>query len=159
MRWIKFPDGRKYTFASDIQKLAEAHGYKVPCEPDGTRHPGTDCNAKMRTIFKDAGMRHAFNITSTSVVDVCVEDSVFNQSFIQWLVDKGLLSDAYLRHKSIQLYTEQAVNALVSSMLKSRVLYFAGDDDPVWNCSISIITRSHNLEKKRNKPKASLFKK
>ena len=55
MRWINFPDGSKYTLAVDIQKFAEQHGYTVPCESDGTRHPGTDCNAKMRTILKDAG--------------------------------------------------------------------------------------------------------
>ena len=158
MRWIKFPDGSQYTFAVDIQKLAEQHGYTVPCEADGTRHPGTDCNSKMRTVVKDAGMRRTFRINEESVVDVRLEDSVFNVSFLRWLISEGIASDSYLRHQVIQLYTKEAVNALMSVMLKTEIEYTAEDDD-IWECPIIVTKRCHNFEKKRNKPKVSLFKK
>lgn len=158
MRWISFPDGDSYTFAVDIQKLAEQNGYSVPCEADGTRHPGTDCNAKMRTIMKDAGLRRTFRITEQSVVDVQMEDGFVNASFVRWLVDNGLISDSYLRIGTIQLYSEEAVNALISMMLKTQIEYDSADDE-VWECAMLITKRSHNFEKRKNKPKASLFKK
>ena len=155
MRWIQFPDGRRYTFAVDIQKLAEANGYTVPCEADGTRHPGTDCNAKMRSVIKDAGMRRTFHITDQSVVDVRAEDS---DAFLRWLVDEGLVSSAYLKLGAIQLYSEESVNVLISVMLNAQVEYDI-QDDIVYHCPMIVLKRSHNFEKKKNKPKASLFKK
>ncbi len=158
MRWINFPDGSKYTLAVDIQKLAEEHGYVVPCESDGTRHPGTDCNSKMRTIVKDAGLRRTFRITDQSVVDVRVEDTPVNIAFIRWLVDNGIVSDSYLKIGTIQLYSEEAVNALISVMLKTQIEYDI-EDDEVWECGMLITKRSHNFEKKKNRPKASLFNK
>lgn len=158
MNWINFAGG-KYTFAADIQQFAEMNGYKPPCEADGTRHPGTDCNAKMRTIFKDAGMRHTFKVTINSVLEVRAEDTTFNSIWIHKLVKYGVISEAYLKHKSIQLYSEQAVNALLSVMLKTQVEYQHDENDKEWYCEAPITAGTHNLEKKRNKPKASLFKK
>lgn len=158
MRWIEFPDSSKYTFAVDIQKLAEQNGYVVPCEADGTRHPGTDCNAKMRTVVKNTGLRRTFHITDQSVVDVRMEDSVINAAFIRWLVDNGIVNDSYLKLGTIQLYSENAVNALISVMLKTQIEYDI-EDDEVWECGMLITKRSHNFEKRKNKPKASLFKK
>ena len=158
MRWINFPDGSSYTLAVDIQKLAEQNGYTVPCEADGTRHPGTDCNQKMRTIMKDAGLRRTFHITDQSVVDVRMEDTPVNVSFMRWLVDNGLISDSYLRIGTIQLYSEEAVNALISVMLKTQIEYDI-EDDEMWECAMLVTKRSHNFEKRKNKPKASLFKK
>ena len=158
MNWINFPQG-KYTFAADIQQFAELNGYKVPCEADGTRHPGTDCNAKMRTIFKDAGMRHTFNVTPHSVIEVRVEDGEVNRIWVQKLVDHGIISGAYLKQKCIQLYSEQAVNALLSVMLKTHVEYHPDEKDKEWHWDAPLVAGTHNLEKKRNKPKASLFKK
>lgn len=159
MRWIKFPDGSVYTFAVDIQKFAEQNGYVVPCEQDGTRHPGTDCNQKMRTIYKDAGMRRTFGITEQSVVVVHAEDCFQNDYFIHWLVREQLVGSYYVGRGCIQLYTREAVNALLSYMLKSHVEYERDDTDEEWKCAVSVTTRSQNLEKKKNKPKASLFKK
>lgn len=159
MRWINFPDGSSYTFAVDIQKFAEENGYKVPCEQDGTRHPGTDCNQKMRVIYKDAGMRRTFGIVENSVVVVKAEDSPANHSFLSWLLDNNIVSDYYARKGEIQLYTIQAVNALLSSMLGVPVKYVTDDTDKEWNCAMFVTKRSHNLEKKMYKPKASLFKK
>ena len=158
MRWIKFPDGGVYTLANDIQKLAEEHGYVVPCERDGTRHPGTDCNAKMRAVVKDVGMRRTFRITDQSVVDVRVDDTPVNIAFIRWLVDQGIVNASYLKIGAIQLYTEEAVNALISVMLKTQIEYDI-EDDEFFECGILITKRSHNFEKKKNRPKASLFKK
>lgn len=159
MRWIRFIDGSKYTFAADIQKFAEKHGYKVPCESDGTRHPGTDCNAKMRTIFKDVSMRYTFKITEQSVVEIGKEESHYNDTFFRWLVVHGILNESYLKQRTIQLYTQEAVNALLSVMLKNHVEYEADETDEEWDCNILISKRSHSLEKKKNKPKTSLFKK
>lgn len=159
MRWINFPDGSKYTFAVDIQKFAEANGYKVPCEQDGTRHPGTDCNQKMRAIYKDAGMRRTFEIVETSVVVIKAEDSLINSCFLNWLADSKIVSDYYARKGEVQLYTIEAVNALLSSMLRLPVKYVIDDADQEWNFSMLANKRSHNLEKKMYKPKASLFKK
>lgn len=159
MRWIKFADGSYYTLAVDIQKFAEKNGYTVPCETDGTRHPGTDCNTKMRTIVKDAGLRRTFGITEQSVVDVKRGDSVNNADFMQWLVDSELVSSSYLKLGVIQLYAHGAVDALLSSMLNTHVEYDIDDDDDVWYCGYFITRRSHNFEKKKNKPKVSLFKK
>lgn len=159
MRWIKFPDGSEYTLAVDIQKLAEQNGYTVPCEADGTRHPGTDCNAKMRTIFKDAGLRRTFQINEQSVVDVRVEDSRSNDAFIRWLVGQDILSYYYIRLGVVQLYTKEAVNALLSTMLKTYVSYEADHADEVLECGILVTKRSHNFEKKKNRPKVSLFDK
>lgn len=159
VRWIIFPDGSEYTFAADIQKFAELNGYVVPCEQDGTRHPGTDCNQKMRTIYKDAGMRRTFGVVEQSVVVVRAEDTPVNRSFLNWLSDNGLVSDYYVRKGAIQLYTIQAVNALLSAMLKTHVEYEKDKDDEEWDCPIFVTKRSQNLEKKKNKPKASLFKK
>ena len=158
MRWINFPDGSQYTLAVDIQKLAEQHGYIVPCEADGTRHPGTDCNAKMRTILKDAGMRRSFGLTDQSVVDVRAEDSFTNAAFLRWLVDAGVTTPHYLKLGVIQLYTDKAVNALLSVMLKTEVSYTPSDDDVI-ECGALLTKRAHNFEKKQNRPKASLFKK
>jgi hypothetical protein len=158
MRWIKFPDGSVYTFAVDIQKLAEKYGYVVPCEADGTRHPGTDCNAKMRTVVKDVGLRRTFHITDQSVVDVRTDESAVNTAFIRWLVDNGIVNDSYLKLGTIQLYSESAVNALISVMLKTQIEYDI-EDDEVLECGMLITKRSHNFEKRKNKPKASLFKK
>lgn len=159
MRWVNFPDGSSYTFAVDIQKFAELNGYTVPSESDGTRHPGTDCNHKMRTVVKDAGLRRTFSITDQSVVDVRMEDSPFNASFMRWLVDGGIVSDSYLRIGVIQLYTKEAVNALLSVMLKTHVEYEPDDTDEDLDCAIFIEKRAHNFEKRKNKPKASLFRK
>lgn len=158
MRWVKFPDGCMYTFASDIQNFAEREGYKAPREADGTRHPGTDCNAKMRTIFKSAGMRRTFNLTEQSVVDVRKADGGYNEAFVQWLVDKEIISDAYLKHPAIQLYSIEAVNALLSVMLNHFAEYVCDDCDYLWYSPIFVSKISHNFEKKRNRPKASLFK-
>lgn len=158
MRWINFPDGSSYTLAVDIQKLAEQNGYTVPCESDGTRHPGTDCNQKMRTVVKDAGLRRTFRVTDQSVVDVRMEDTPVNVSFMRWLVDNGIVSDSYLRIGTIQLYSEEAVNALISVMLKTQIEYDI-EDDEMWECPMLVTKRSHNFEKRKNKPKASLFKK
>lgn len=159
MRWINFPDGSSYTFAVDIQKFAEKNGYVVPCEQDGTRHPGTDCNQKMRTVYKDAGMRRTFKVTEQSVVVVTVEDSVTNGCFLEWLVENGLVHPYYLGRGAIQLYTIEAVNALLSVMLKTHVEYQQDDEDEVWESALLVTKRSHNLEKKKNKPIVSLFKK
>lgn len=158
MRWINFADGSEYTLAVDIQKLAENYGYVVPCEADGTRHPGSDCNAKMRAVIKDAGLRRSFCITDQSVVDVRVGDSVANSAFIRWMVDEGIINDSYLKIGVIQLYSEHAVNALLSVMLKAQVSYTPKDDEVI-ECALLVTKRSHNFEKKQNKPKASLFKK
>lgn len=158
MRWIEFPDGSRYTLAVDIQKLAEQNGYVVPCEADGTRHPGTDCNAKMRTVIKDAGLRRTFRINEQSVVDVRVEDTPVNFEFMRWLVDNGIINSSYLKIGTIQLYTEMAVNALISVMLKTQIEYDI-EDDEIWECAMLITKRSHNFEKRKNKPKASLFNK
>jgi hypothetical protein len=157
MRWINFPDGSSYTFAADIQKFAEMHGYVVPCEQDGTRHPGTDCNQKLRSIFKDAGMRRTFKLTESSVVIVRAEDTPVNISFLQWIADNDLVSDYYLRKGAIQLYTKEAVNALLSAMLQTHVHYEQDERDEERHCPIFVTKRSHNLEKKKNRPKASLF--
>lgn len=159
MRWVNFPDGSSYTFAVDIQKFAEQNGYKVPCEPDGTRHPGTDCNQKMRAIFKDAGMRRTFGVTEQSVVVVHAEDGFQNDYFLHWLVRQELVSSYYVGRGAIQLYAIEAVNALLSVMLKTHVEYEHDADDEEWNFSALVTKRSQNLEKKKNKPKASLFKK
>ena len=159
MRWIKFPDGTSYTFAVDIQKFAESHGYTVPCEQDGTRHPGTDCNQKMRTVYKDAGMRRTFGVTEQSVVVVRSEDSRTNGCFLDWLVEQELVHSYYLGRGAIQLYTIEAVNALLSVMLKTHVEYKRDTEDEEWNCSALVMKRSQNLEKKKNKPRASLFNK
>ena len=159
MRWINFPDGSKYTLAVDIQKFAELNGYKVPCEQDGTRHPGTDCNQKMRIIFKDAGMRRTFKVTELSVVVISSDDTPFNGAFLRWLVEENIVGDYYLRKGAIQLYTKEAVNALLSVMLKTHVEYEQDEEDVEWNCPIFVTKRSQNLEKKKNKPKTSLFKK
>lgn len=159
MRWINFPDGSSYTLAVDIQKFAEQNGYKVPCEPDGTRHPGTDCNQKMRTIYKDAGMRRTFGVTEQSVVDVRAEDNFLNGCFLEWLVDNGIVGAYYAGRGAIQLYTTEAVNALLSAMLKTHVEYELDDDDEEWDCPIFVVKRSHSLELKKNRPNASLFKK
>ena len=137
MRWIKFPDGSQYTFAVDIQKLAEQHGYAVPCEADGTRHPGTDCNAKMRTVVKDIGLRRSFHITDQSVVDVKVDDGTVNAAFMRWLVDEELVSSSYLKLGALQLYAEEAVNALISVMLKAQIEYDI-DDDEIWEVSLMV---------------------
>lgn len=158
MRWIKFPDGSQYTLAVDIQKLAEQNGYTVPCEADGTRHPGTDCNTKMRTVVKDAGLRRTFHITDQSVVDVRMEDGAVNSAFLRWLVDTGVIHNSYLKIGAIQLYSEDAVNALISVMLKAQIEYDIADDE-ILECGMLVTKRGHNFEKKQNKPKASLFKK
>ena len=159
MRWINFADGSSYTLAVDIQKFAERHGYVVPCEQDGTRHPGSDCNNKMRTIYKDAGMRRTFGVTEQSVVVIHADDSPANYVFLCWQADNGLGGDYYVRKRAIQLYTKEAVNALLSAMLKTHVEYTKDEADQEWDCPISVVKRSQNLEKKKNKPKASLFKK
>ena len=159
MRWIKFPDGSSYALAVDIQKFAELNGYTVPCEQDGTRHPGTDCNAKMRTVFKDVSMRHTFKITEQSVVEVRMDDSYYNTLFLEWLVDNDVVSNAYLKHRVVQLYTKEAVNALLSVMLKTHVEYQPDDTDIEFSFGVPITKRSHSLEKKKNRPKTSLFKK
>lgn len=158
MRWIEFIDGSRYTLASDIQKTAEQHGYTVPCEADGTRHPGTDCNSKMRTVVKDAGLRRTFRVNDQSVVDVRIDDGPVNTAFLKWMVDEGLVSDSYIRIGAIQFYSESAVNALLSVMLKTEVRYDSKDDDE-WHVPMRVTKRSHNFEKKKNKPKTSLFKK
>ena len=157
MRWINFADGSSYTFAADIQKFAEANGYTVPCEQDGTRHPGTDCNQKMRTLYKDAGMRRTFGVTECSVVEVRAQDNFLNEQFIDELIHRGLISAAYARKGRIQMYTIEAVNALLSVMLKTHLEYRSDENDTHYDCSIPIVKRSHSLELKRNKPKASLF--
>ena len=157
MRWIKFPSGARYTLAVDIQKTAEQHGYTVPCEADGTRHPGTDCNAKMRSIMKDAGLRRSFGITEYSVVDVRAEDSFTNEAFLRWLVDAGITTSYYLKLGVVQLYTENAVNALLSVMLKTEVSYTPDDDDEIIECGALLTKKVHNFEKKKNRPKVSLF--
>ena len=159
MRWVNFPDGSSYTFAVDIQKLAELNGYTVPCEADGTRHPGTDCNQKMRAVIKDMGMRFSFGITEQSVVDVRVQDSPFNIAFVRWLADNGLASDYYVRKGVIQLYTKDAAEAILSTMLKTMVEYVPDDTDEAWDCAMLPVKRAHNFEKPKNKPKVSLFKK
>lgn len=159
MRWICFPDGSRYTLASDIQKFAELHGYPVPCEADGTRHPGTDCNAKMRTIFKDPGMRHTFKIRESSVVEVNMDDSFINEVFLNCMVQNEIVSNAYLKHRTIQLYTGEAVNALLSVMLKNHVEYEPDDTDYDVKIPLFVTKRNHSLEKAKNKPKASLFNK
>lgn len=158
MRWVKFPDGGEYTFAADIQDTAEKYGYTVPCEADGTRHPGTDCNAKMRTVIKDIGLRRTFGVTDVSVVDVRMHDSVHNEVFMKWLVDNGLVSDSYLKIGVIQLYSKSAVDALLSVMLKAESRY-EPKGDRTHRVPFMVTKRSHNFEKKKNKPKASLFKK
>lgn len=158
MRWIKFPDGTLYTLAVDIQKTAEQYGYEVPCEADGTRHPGTDCNAKMRTIIKDAGLRRSFGITEYSVVDVTAEDSFTNAAFLRWLVDTGVTTSYYLKLGVVQLYTQNAVNALLSVMLKTEVYYEPTDYETI-ECGALLTKKTHNFEKKKYRPKASLFKK
>lgn len=158
MRWIKFIDGSKYTLANDIQKLAEQHGYIVPCEADGTRHPGTDCNSKMRTVVKNIGLRRTFRITDQSVVDVKIDGGIADAAFLRWLVDNEIISNSYLKIGIIQLYSEEAVNALISVMLKTQIEYDA-EDDEIWECPMLITKRSHNFEKKKNRPKASLFNK
>jgi hypothetical protein len=158
MRWIQFPDGSSYTLAVDIQKLAEQNGYRVPCESDGTRHPGTDCNFKMRTVIKNAGLRRSFHINDESVVDIRIDDSPANAEFIKWMVSEGIIHSSYLRIGAIQLYTNEAVNALISVMLNTEVEYDI-EDDKFWEAPMIVTKRSHNFEKKKNKPKASLFRK
>lgn len=159
MRWITFADGSSYTFAVDIQKFAESHGYKVPCEPDGTRHPGTDCNVKMRMVMKDAGMRRTFGITDNSVVEIMKDESDANKCFMLWLVAEELVSVSYGKRKVAHLYSMEAVNALLSVMLKTHVEYEMDSSDREWDCPIKVTKRSHSLEKGKYKPKASLFKK
>ena len=159
MRWVKFSDGTKYTFAVDIQKFAECNGYSVPCDKDGTRHPGTDCNAKMHTIMKDAGMRKTFHVNELSVVDVKMQDPPANSVFIDWLAGHGVVNGAHCRLRCVQLYSKEAVNALLSMMLKTHVEYHLDGSDVVWNCPVLATRKGHNFEKKRNKPKASLFNK
>lgn len=159
MRWINFPDGSRYTLAVDIQKFAERHGYVVPCEQDGTRHPGTDCNIKMRTVIKDAGMRHTFGITDNSVVEIMKDESEANKCFMLWLVAEDLVSVSYGKRRVVHLYSKEAVDALLSVMLKTHVVYVVDENDEEWNCPIGVTKRSHSLEKGKYKPKASLFKK
>lgn len=162
MRWIKLRDGQIYTFAADIQKRAETLGYRVPCEADGTRHPGTDCNAKMRTVVKSLSLRKAFGINNMSVVDVRVEDGRHNVAFMSWLVYKGVITDAYLKIGTLQLYSLQAANALICVMLQTNEedLVREGDDPNVILTYPNFVKlREHNFEKKRNRPIVSLFKK
>lgn len=158
MNWIKLPDGKYYTFAPDIQRFAEENGYKAPCEVDGTKHPGTDCNSKMRTVVKNAGLRRTFEITPESVIDIYVDDDNCNAKFLQWLIESRIVSDAYKKHKVIQLYSGEAVNAILSVMLKAEWVY-----NPVYDSkyiySHTLVTESHNFELKKNKPIVSLFNK
>lgn len=157
MNWIKFSDGTHYTFARDIQKFAESQGYKVPRDNNGNSHPGTDCNTRMRTIMKDAGMRKSFNIDITSVVDVYIEDCEENQELLKWLTETGILGEAYKKHKVIQLYRREAVSALLSTMLKVGLEYVPYKDK-IWEYNGYVLMSIHNFELKKNKPKASLFK-
>ena len=157
MNWVKMPDGKYYTFAPYIQKFAEEHGYKAPCEADGTKHPGTDCNAKMRAVIKDAGLRRIFTITPESVIDVYIDNNGFNSKFLQWLIDEGIVSDAYKKHKVIQLYSREAVDAILSVMLNYTLRYIPSRDKN-WKYEGTVVVEYHNFELKKNKPKASLFK-
>ena len=158
MKWVVFNGySSKYTFAADIQKCAESAGYAVPCEEDGTRHPGTDCNAKMRTIFKDPGMRKTFQVDDMAVIEVRADDTTFNRIWMEKMASRGVISDHLLRRGVVQLYSQGAVNALLSVMLKTHVTYEPDDTDEEWYGDAPIV-RPHNLEKKRNKPKVSLFR-
>ena len=159
VRWVKFPDGSSYTLAVDIQKFAESNGYKVPCDADGTRHPGSDCNRRLRSIFRDAGIRKTFGLTESCVIDVRFEDGFINQTFFDWLFDCGIVSIHYSGKGVIHLYSKESVNALLSAMLNTHVEYEEDQDDEEWCCPLLVIKRSHNLELKRNKPKVSLFDK
>lgn len=158
MNWVKLPSGNYYTFASDIQQFAEQQGYKVPCEADGTRHPGTDCNAKMRKAVKDAGMRKTFNLTAFSVVDVDISEEGNNAEFLQWLVNMGIVSDAFKKRNTIQLYSREAVDAILTVMLKLHLHYVPAGDSS-WESPLPVFMECHNFELKKNKPKASLFNK
>lgn len=159
MRWIEFAlKGTRYTLAADIQKEAEKHGYKVPCENDGTRHPGTDCNSKMRSIMKNAGLRAAFGIKADSVVDVFIREHS-NKVFAEWCVECGLIGASFNRHGTIQLYTPEAANALLSVMTKSHVYYEIDSNDSIFRYRHPVVLCDHSLEMAKNKPKASLFRK
>lgn len=158
MNWVQFPSGTLYTFAPNIQRFAEEQGYRAPCEADGTKHPGTDCNSKMRTVCKSAGMRRTFNIDEKAVIDIYVDKYEENAQFLDWLIRNNIVSSSYKKHKVIQLYSKNAVNAILSVMLNVPLEYDTSGDS-IFPYSGAGYCSLHNFELKKNKPKASLFKK
>lgn len=164
MRFIVFRDGIGYTFASDIQSYAEAHGYKVPCEPDGTRHPGTDCNNKARSIMNSRAMRAEFKLKpdGSDVVEIYEDDSVENAECVKYLQEHGFVPPN-LRHGNIQLYSIRMAEALVGVMVNRD----RNPNSPVVRTPLVIKgmtrlpfspnIRIHSLAKTKDKPKLSLL--
>lgn len=161
MRFIVFNDGVAYTLAADIQRSAEAYGYNVPCEPDGTRHPGTDCNNKARSIMNSRALRAEFSLKpdGSDVIEIYEDDSVENAECLQQLRERGFVPPN-LRHGNVQLYSIGMAEALLNVMVNknmSSVRRVPVNVKSVTSLPFSPMMRIHSLAKTKDKPKLSLL--
>lgn len=116
MRFIQFPDGTKYTTAQEIYNYVKNTAHPDPFYHDkyGNVHVGTRCSQVIETLAKHEDSRMFFNLNSSDVLDVqiaCANRP--HRWFFTELLDSNFLSSAYRNQRRFQLYSLNAVYAIL----------------------------------------------
>lgn len=154
MKFVQCPNGA-YTTAPEIYYYAVSKGFPATRDGFGRIHPGTVCNAKMRSILKDPTNRRVWRLTEWSVLDVPTSTER-GAALVEILVNTGLLSPYYKSQRTFQMYSYNAARALIAAMTGGEEI-----DEPVEYlvCHVSVIGQCHEFEVRHKRPFVSLFKK
>lgn len=148
------------TLARCIENVGAALGGSIRIDPDGTRHPGSVCNAYLKRIAKDIGHRKSYGYKEGCVLQVDA-NSLVGKDFIQCLMDQGVLDASSLRNGMLDVYTPEAARIIVAAMNNSPNMKIPAYRIE-WNFrfkDVDLPISAKTLRKKKELPKGrTLFK-
>lgn len=148
------------TLARFVENVGAHLGGSVRLDPDGSRHPGSVCNAYLKRIAKDLGHRKSYGYEEGCVLQV--DSSMPTGSrFIQYLMDQGVLDSSSLKGGMLDVYTPKGAQIVVSAMnncpTKQVPEYLIEWDFTFKDVELPVSTKT--LRKQKDLPKGrTLFK-
>lgn len=117
MRCVRFTNGVDYTFAAEIENFAVKFGYIPRVDPDGSRHPGRECNQYLRKALQDPAVIKTFQMEGRDYIQVDKNITHNNGKFIQLLLDRGYITPQTLKNGKLDLYSLKAATIIIRMML------------------------------------------
>lgn len=148
------------TLARFVENAGADLGGSVRLDPDGSRHPGSVCNAYLKRIAKDLGHRKSYGYEEGCVFQVGTDTSV-GAEFVQYLMDRGVLDSSSLKNGMLDVYTPKGAQIVVAAMsncpTKTIPEYMIQHDFTFKDVELPVSTKT--LRKQKDLPKGrTLFK-
>jgi len=165
--FIGLPKLGMFTFAREIENYANQYGASIRVDPKGGRHSGSVCNHCIELIVANPIVARNLGITRSDYVQVLNETLDDNRSFIYLLIAKGLINSCTLKHNKLDMYSRNAAQVIMSSMLNKPNFHIPDCDVDLLSLNYDVhidyksmdkLQHSYNLLNRKESPSASVIK-